>query len=195
MILDFDFQSTLVKYRILSNTITPRPIAWSVSVNENGLINIAPFSFFGVVSSNPAIFSLCLSPKTNGETKDTLNNVLATKKLTINLAFVDFIEQIQASASELDSHISEASAFNIPLQLIDSQYPPIIQGIKVAYFCDFLEMLEFGDYDKTLLLKVKSCYIEDSIYREDLRFLPPHLGRMGSYYLNPKEVIDPKEKG
>ena len=186
--------STIANYRLLSNTITPRPIALITSSNENGLINIAPFSFFGVVSSDPVVFSLCLTLKSDGSPKDTFKNAIATKKLTINMPTLDFLESIEKTAQELDSTQSEASFFRIPLESIDCAYPPILSGIKVAYFCEFLEILEFGNYNKTLLLQAKSAYVEDELFREDLNFTPLHLGRVGKFFLDPSNLINPKAK-
>lgn len=193
MLLDFATQGALTKYRILSNTITPRPIAWISTISHNATLNLAPFSFFSVVSSNPVIFSLCIGTKSNGEQKDTLRNLLATKKATINLVMVDFLPLLESSSQELPYERSEASAFDISLQAMHTQYPPIAQGVKVAYFCDLVETKSFGGSDTSVFLEAKGCFIDDVIYREDLRFLPPHLGRVGKYYLQVSELIDPKK--
>ncbi len=191
MLFDFSFQSALVKYRLLSNTITPRPIAWVASTSTSGIVNLAPFSFFGVVSSNPPIFSICLSTKSDGSPKDTLQNIIATKKATLNLVMVDFLPKLEQTAKELDADKSEASVFDISLKLIDNDYPPIAEGVRVAHFCDLYDVLDFGGTEKTLFLEAKSCYVDDEIYRDDLRFMPPHLGRVGKYYLQVSELIDP----
>lgn len=194
MIIDFEFSSTVANYRLLSNTITPRPIAWVSSINANGVVNLAPFSFFGVVSSVPPIFSLCFSPKSDGTPKDTLQNLKSTKCATISLVMVDFLERLEQSASEVESHKSEASVFGIELNSVESSYPPVPKGVRVAYFCELREILDLSAYNVTALLQAKKCFVDDEIYKEDLRFLPPHLGRVGKYYLQAKEVIDPNIK-
>ncbi|MGX3044615.1 flavin reductase family protein [Helicobacter sp. T3_23-1056] len=194
MIIDFEFSSTVANYRLLSNTITPRPIAWVSSINANGVVNLAPFSFFGVVSSVPPIFSLCFSPKSDGTPKDTLQNLKSTKCATISLVMVDFLERLEQSASEVESHKSEASVFGIELNSVEPSYPPVPKGVRVAYFCELREILDLSAYNVTALLQAKKCFVDDEIYKEDLRFLPPHLGRVGKYYLQAKEVIDPNIK-
>lgn len=194
MIIDFEFLSTLANYRLLSNTITPRPIAWVSSINQNGVVNLAPFSFFGIVSSVPPIFSLCFSPKSDGNPKDTLQNLKSSKCATISLVMVDFLERLEQCASEVESNKSEASVFGIELESVELGYPPVAKGVKVAYFCDLREILDLSTYNVTALLQAKKCFVDDEIYKEDLRFLPPHLGRVGKYYLQAKEVIDPNIK-
>lgn len=206
MLLDFSTQGALSKYRLLSNTITPRPIAWISTISERGTSNLAPFSFFGVVSSNPVVFSLCIGTKSDGSPKDTLTNLLSTCKATISFVMVDFLPLLERTASELPHDSSEASAFSIPLLSVCSDYPPIVQGVKVAYFCDLLECRSFsarenGDKsafggmgssgESTIFLEAKSCFIDDELYQEDLRFLPPHVGRVGKFYLQVSELIDP----
>lgn len=193
MLIDFAHQGALTKYRILSNTITPRPIAWISTISQSGTLNLAPFSFFSVVSSNPVVFSLCIGTKSNGEQKDTLRNLLETSKATINLVMVDLLPLLESSSQELPYERSEASVFDIGLQAVHPQYPPIAKGVKVAYFCDLLETKSFGGSDISVFLEAKECFIDNVIYREDLRFLPPHLGRVGKYYLQASELIDPKK--
>lgn len=207
MLLDFSSQGALSKYRLLSNTITPRPIAWISTISEQGVSNLAPFSFFGVVSSSPAVFSVCVGSKSDGSPKDTLTNLLATHKATISFVMVDFLPSLERTASELPHNTSEASTFSIALRSVHREYPPIAQGVKVAYFCDLLECRSFGaevdskvaagggsmgvSGETTIFLEAKSCYIDDALYQEDLRFLPPHVGRVGKFYLQVSELIDP----
>lgn len=188
MLVDFNYQTALIKHRILSNSFTPRPIMLVNSVSQNGVINTAPFSFVGLVSADPAIFSLCLTKKSSGENKDTLNNAIQTKKITINMPTLEMLNIIDNASKELDSKTSEASYFGFGLEVLDSSYPPILRGVKVAYFCDFKEVLEFSSYNSTLLVQVNSCFIDESIYSEDLRFLPSHIGRAGQFYLESKII-------
>lgn len=194
MIVDFGFSSALTNYRLLSNTITPRPIAWVSSINSNGVVNLAPFSFFGVVNSTPPIFSLCFSLKSDGTPKDTLQNLRDTKRVSISLVMVDWLEKVEQSASEIEPNRSEASVFDIELESIECAYPPLPKGVKVAYFCDLREILNLSVANTTALIEAKKCFVDDEIYKDDLCFLPPHLGRVGKYYLQAKEVIDPKIK-
>ncbi|WP_252899125.1 flavin reductase family protein [Lactococcus fujiensis] len=67
-------------YKLMSGSIIPRPIAWVTTQNRSGLVNVAPFSFFNVVSSQPPLVSIAFTAK-----KDTFNNIMATKEAVIHL--------------------------------------------------------------------------------------------------------------
>ncbi|MBU1215799.1 flavin reductase [bacterium] len=86
MILDFSTLSESKKYSVMSNTIFPRPIAW-ISTEDNGVVNLAPFSYFAPLSSEPTlvIVSIANKEETN-ELKDTLSNIMKYRVCTINLA-------------------------------------------------------------------------------------------------------------
>ncbi|MCX2716600.1 flavin reductase family protein [Helicobacter sp. MIT 21-1697] len=176
-----DSCTPLQHYKILSNTITPRPIAWISSIFPNGGVNLAPFSFFAPLSVNPPIFSICMMQKSDGLDKDSFKNIHNTRKATISMCDVAHIQALQESSTELEYGVSEANEFHIPLELLQSGYPPAPQGVKVAFMCDLYDVLEIGE-DKSVLLEVKFFYIDDSIYSEDLHFLPHFVGRVGRIY-------------
>ena len=192
MNLDFSTISTLAKYKILSNAITPRPIAWVSSVNAQGVINLAPFSFFAPISSDPVVFSLCLSLKSDGELKDTLKNALSEKKATICMCESKNLKAMHLSSKELEFSQSEAVEFDIKMQSITPEYPPVPEGTQVAFFCEFFDLLEIGKSTKTLLLEAKGIFISDEIYNEELNFRLHNVGRVGKEYQISQQCIDPK---
>ncbi|PAF42486.1 flavin reductase family protein [Helicobacter sp. 11S02596-1] len=192
MQIDFKHASPLTKYKILSNTITPRPIAWISTTDENGIINLAPFSFFAPISPNPVVFSVCITPKSDGSMKDTLKNILATKKATICMCDEKNLKSLNQSATELEYGVSEALRFNIALEVIENGYPPIIKGSLVAFMCELYDVLAISQDSKPVLLEASRCFIDDKIYQEDLKFILKNVGRVGKYYQLPSEWVDPK---
>ncbi|TLD96571.1 flavin reductase family protein [Helicobacter jaachi] len=181
MILDVSTSTPLQNYKILSNTITPRPIAWISSVFPNGLVNLAPFSFFAPLCVNPPIFSVCMMQKSDGSQKDSFKNILQTRKASISMCELSHLQALQDSSAELAYNVSEANAFDIPLEVLETSYPPVPQGIKVAFLCDLYDVLELGEA-KSVLLEARFFYIADSIYAKDLNFLPHFVGRVGRIY-------------
>lgn len=87
-------------YKILTGAVIPRPIGWISTINENGIPNLAPFSFFNAVGEDPphVMFSTVRSGNTN---KDTLNNVLATGQFVVNMATEELVEAMNASSINL----------------------------------------------------------------------------------------------
>lgn len=189
MQVDFANSTPLSKYKILSNTLTPRPIAWISTIGEDGGVNLAPFSFFGVLSADPVVFSVCISPKSDGSTKDTLKNIMQNKKASISMIDQKHLKASHQSSQELPYGVSEAVEFDIQMDVVHSKYPPIPKGVNVAYMCDFYDLLSIGKNSQTLLLEAKACFIEEGIYTEDLHFTIQNIGRVGSFYQLPSHLI------
>lgn len=181
----------LQSYKILSNTITPRPIAWVSTIFPSGLVNLAPFSFFAPISSNPPIFSLCMMSKSDGSPKDTFRNLTTNRRASISMCDLPHLQALHNSSSELDYEQSEALNFHIPLEMLESGYPPVPQGVKVAFLCDLHSVLELGE-DRSVLLLVRGFYIDDEIYEEDLHFMPSFVGRAGRIYRSAGSQILPE---
>jgi flavin reductase (DIM6/NTAB) family NADH-FMN oxidoreductase RutF len=109
-------------YHYLSSTIAPRPIAFVSTLDENGVPNLAPFSFFNVVSSKPPTLVFCVAKKQhNQSTKDTLLNVQANSEAVVNMVSYDIARQMGITSIEFPSSVSEfkkAGLTPIPSDLV-----------------------------------------------------------------------------
>ena len=97
MIFDTATNSTNENYKLMAQTIIPRPIAWVVSEDE-GVVNIAPFSYFAPLSSSPATVILSVGHKSDGTPKDTLVNLRKTKRCTICMVSEAELEKMHYSS-------------------------------------------------------------------------------------------------
>ncbi len=183
MMIKFESLSDVDKYKVMSNTIAPRPIAWIVTEDE-GIVNIAPFSYFTPLCSNPPTLVVSIGHKDKNTPKDTLANILKHKKATICLAQKEFIDDVSKSANDLPKHVSEAKEYGIKTLRVDGGYPPIVDGVNVAYFCDFYYTFPIKDC-KTIpvFLTIKSMYAKDEIADEDLHIQTQNIGRVGRNYI------------
>lgn len=184
MIFPLSLKTPLQNFKLLSHCLIPRPIAWVSSLNDNGSINLAPFSFFSVVSLEPAILSLCLMKKSDGLPKDTLQNARTRQKLSISIPSLAQEKLVQECSKELDSGISEAAEFGIDLEVLHSAYPPVPKGVKVAFFCEFHSVLDFASATDTLLVELKEIYVNDALCNEGLDFEFDALARSGRGFKN-----------
>lgn len=101
MTIDPASKDPLDNYRLLSGAILPRPIAFVSTVDAQGVRNLAPFSFFTVISANPPV--VCFSPMVRGgdnPQKDTLRNILATREFVVNIVSEDFADKMNTTAGE-----------------------------------------------------------------------------------------------
>ncbi len=183
MILDFSKLSDLEKYKMMSNTISPRPIAWIVT-EDDGVVNVAPFSYFTPLSSNPPTLVVSIGHKDENTPKDTLANILKHKKATICMAEKEFTNDMSNTATDLPKEVSEAKKFNIKTSLINKNYPPIIDGVKVAFFCDFYDTFPI-EKSKTIpvFLTIKEMYANDERVEENLHVKTKNIGRIGRNYI------------
>ena len=171
-------------YKLMAQTILPRPIAWVVTESD-GVVNIAPFSYFIGLSSNPATVLISVGEKSNGMPKDTLANIRQTKKCTICMIEEKDLEKMHFSSKELDSNISEAEQFNIPTQKLVEGYPPMIEGVVSAYFCDFNQEIDLGGGTTTpIILNVKEIFVDDRaiVDKERLTISFNPVARIGKSY-------------
>lgn len=89
MQIDPALHSTADNYKVLTNLVVPRPIAWITSQNRSGVVNLAPFSFFNAVSSNPLYVIVSIGQNGAGEPKDTSRNILDSGEFVVNLVTED----------------------------------------------------------------------------------------------------------
>ncbi len=97
----------------MTDLVAPRPIAWVSTRPSQGPANLAPFSYFQAVSSDPATVVLGLAWRSDGRPKDTLANILETHELTINHVTAPLVELMNATSADYPSGISEWDACGI----------------------------------------------------------------------------------
>ncbi|MEJ2414641.1 MAG: flavin reductase family protein [Sulfurimonas sp.] len=182
MILDFSTLDEAQRYKTMSNTIFPRPIAWITSEDE-GVVNLAPFSYFAPLSSEPAFVIVSIGHKENGVPKDTLANILKNKVCTINLAHKELMGDLKNSAEALPKEISECEKFNIETTKMLDDFPPMVKDAKCALFCEFVKMVEIGSRFEPLILEVKQVYIDDQNVDEKGHIHLENIGRVGIEFL------------
>ncbi len=93
-------------FELLTYMVAPRPVAWVSTRSKEGILNLAPFSFFNAVCDDPPVVVLSIS-KRDGKRKDTAQNILDTKEFVVNLASHDLIKKLEITAKPYPYHMSE----------------------------------------------------------------------------------------
>ncbi len=142
-IIDFNEIESKERYKLMAGNIIPRPVAWIVTQN-NGIINVAPFSYFTGVSSKPPLLMVSIGRKkpTIDEPKDTFKNIKETEKASVCLVPIEMYETMDKTGVVLPSNISEAEKFGIELERIDENFPPIVKGCRRAFLCELYGTFE-----------------------------------------------------
>ncbi len=188
MTIEYKNIEPATRYKLMANSVIPRPIAWIVTEDE--VVNVAPFSYFTPLSSNPPVMIVSIGHKSSGEPKDTLKNIRKTKKCTICIADVKQYEKLHFSSKELAENISEAKKFDIGLEKIDENFPPMIKGAPIAFFCEFYEEIELKE-SKTIpvIVEIKKEFVQDECIDEALHVELNPLARIGANYGSVTEKI------
>ncbi|SKB58117.1 flavin reductase family protein [Malaciobacter marinus] len=186
MIIDYKDVEDLNRYKIMSDTVVPRPIAWIVT-EDDGVINAAPFSYFIPISSNPATLIVSIGQKEPGVPKDTLANILKYKKATICFVNKNNIEEVKKSALALEKNQSEIEEFEIDVQKVLEDYPAMISSSQTALFCELYGTVDIPGKTTPLILEIKKQFIEDERIDERFHVNVDNVGRCGAYF---KAMVD-----
>lgn len=160
--------------KILKGSIIPRPIAWITSINQVGIINVAPFSYFNVISSSLVSVSIQRKGKIK---KDTTNNILFNKEAVINIANIDLIEQLDATSQEVISDISELTLTNLTVTPSKKVSVPGITEAPIKLEAKLVDHVKLYDYTNTfveadlLILRIIGASINKEVINEEKNYI------------------------
>ncbi|QSE76941.1 flavin reductase family protein [Lactococcus taiwanensis] len=145
-------------YKLLSGSVVPRPIAWLTTQNEEGLVNVAPFSFFNVASANPPLLSVAFT----GE-KDSYLNLRTTKEAVIHLINSDNVVLMNQTAAKLAANESEAEKFALDLEPSQIVNVPSLVKSRVRFETQLYQDISLGQEGHLVLLEVVSLSFTDEV--------------------------------
>lgn len=131
-------------YRLMTSLIVPRPIAWVSTVGTRGDHNLAPFSYFNAVCSDPPTVVLGLGWTAQGRPKDTLRNVLDTGELTISVVSEPLAESMNATSAAFESHVDEWAEAGIESAPSVAVGPPRVKEALAALECRLVHAIPLG---------------------------------------------------
>lgn len=158
-------------HQILLGAIGPRPIAFASTIDENGVPNLSPFSFFNVFSANPPIliFSPARAGRTN-TTKDTYNNVKRVPEVVINVVTYDIVQQMSLSSSPYPSETDEFVKAGFTAVKSDLIKPFRVAESPVQFECKVIEVRELGDQGgagNLVICEVVKIHIKEELLDEN----------------------------
>lgn len=145
MQVDFTALPARDVYQWLSNIITPRPIAWVSTISAEGRTNLAPFSFFQGVTSNPPTLMFVPVNDREGKKKDTVRNIEAVPEFVVNLVSWTMADYMNASAALLPYGESEFETFGIQPTPSEGVRAPRVAGAPAAFECTLHTILPIGE--------------------------------------------------
>ncbi|KAG1239716.1 hypothetical protein G6F68_018362 [Rhizopus microsporus] len=107
MHFDFSALPSQTVYKLLTSTVTPRPIAWVTTMSDEGCVNAAPFSFFNVMGHQPPTVAIGLTRRANGELKDTSANIIENGEFVVNLVAESMMQQMNQTCADYPPGVDE----------------------------------------------------------------------------------------
>jgi flavin reductase (DIM6/NTAB) family NADH-FMN oxidoreductase RutF len=145
MLLDFTKLPPRVVYGWMTSVIAPRPIAWVSTISADGRTNLAPFSFFQGVTSNPPTLMFVPVNNRDGQPKDTVRNLRQVPEFVVNVVPYALAEPMNASAATLPYGESEFEKFNIATTPSTKVRPPRVAAAPVAFECALHQIVDIGE--------------------------------------------------
>jgi len=170
----------------LLGAIAPRPICFASTIDEDGNMNLSPFSFFNVFGSKPPI--LVFSPARrvrNNTIKHTLENAIRTKEVVINVVNYAIVQQMSLASCEYDKGVNEFEKAGLTPIASEMVKPFRVKESPVQLECKVLEVKatgEEGGAGNLVICEVICMHINDDVLNEQLQ-IDPHkidlVARMG----------------
>ena len=140
MILQMSEMSKLQAYHTLTQVVIPRPVAWVLSENDSGSLNLAPFSYFSAVCSDPPVIMISIGPaKPDGSEKDTYRNIMQKKEFVIHIAGSDLANNVTQSAASLPHGESEIEHCGLATTEFEGFSLPRVEGPQIALACSLYQ--------------------------------------------------------
>jgi len=186
MILDLKDLKTAERQYYLQHVIAPRPICFASTIDKAGNVNLSPFSFFNLFSSNPpiVIFSPARRVRDN-TTKHTLQNVLEVPEVVINIVTYDMVQQASLSSCEYPKGTNEFIKAGFTPEPATLVKPPMVKESKVQLECKVIEIKPLGTEGgagNLIICEVMRMHIDDSLLDENKKIDQRkinHVARLG----------------
>lgn len=175
-------------HQYMIGAVSPRPIAFVSTVDENGNDNLAPYSFFNAFSSNPPIVVFSSNRRvSNNTTKDTLHNIYINKELVVNMVNYNIVRQMSIASAEYPSQVDEFTKSGLTKASASQVKASLVAESPVNMECRVKEIIALGDQGGAghlIICDVLCIHIDENVLDGDR--IDPHkidlMGRMGRTY-------------
>lgn len=184
MELNFDTPELIGRaYPILASLVTPRPIALVTTVDPEGRINAAPFSFFNLFGARPPICAFAPGNRDEETPKDTALNIRHTNEFVVNLVDESIAEAMNQCAASLPHGQSELEAAGLHTAPCSTVRPPRIVEAPASLECTVWDTLEIG-LNRLVIGLIQQVHVRNELYDPETKRIVTEklmtIGRMAS---------------
>lgn len=187
--VDFKDLSPAAAQNYLQHAVAPRPICFASTIDKKGQVNLSPFSFFNLFSSNPPIvvFSPARRVRDN-TTKHTLQNVMEVPEVVINLVDYDMVQQMSLASCEYPREVNEFMKAGFTEQKASRIKPPMVKESKIKMECRVNQVIPLGEEGgagNLVVCEVLCMHIDDVVLNEKKQIdqlKMHHVARLGGHW-------------
>jgi flavin reductase (DIM6/NTAB) family NADH-FMN oxidoreductase RutF len=197
MTIDVSRAGVVEVYQALVGVVVPRPIAWVTTVDEEGRVNLAPFSFFNAFGANPPVIVFSPTLRRDGTKKDTLRNVEATGEFVVNSAVEPLAREVNLSSKEVPPEESELDLTGLATLPALKVRPPRLAAAPVHLECRVRQIVPIGDGPiaaNLVIGEVVMMHVDDAVLDHQGRVDPRKLRAIarlgGSYYCRSTDLFE-----
>ena len=155
------------RYRLLTSLIVPRPIGWISTVSEDGVANLAPFSYFGALASSPMMVGVSIGLRPDGRPKDSLANIRSSGAFCANVVTVRQLEAMNTTSASLPPETSEFEVGRVDLGWSEAVRAPFVRDCPAVLECMLWRELALGDAPNVLVIgEVVGLRLEEALFQE-----------------------------
>jgi flavin reductase (DIM6/NTAB) family NADH-FMN oxidoreductase RutF len=175
-----DALSPAERYKLMAGAIVPRPIAWVSTLSEDGVGNVAPYSFFNMMGASPPLLVLGTMRQADGRLKDTAANILQTREFVVHLVGEPMLAAMNATCIDAPPEVDEAALAGLAMEPSQTVAPPTIAGAPAAFECRLFDYLDAPPETVILIGEVVAMAVADAFLDADrLRVDPYAMGLLG----------------
>lgn len=151
-----------VGYKLMTATVTPRPIAWVTTLGRSGVVNAAPYSFFNAMGKDPPTLVLGLLADPVRGFKDTARNILETGEFVVNLVPARLAEAMNLTCIDAPPEVSEVELAGLATAPCTHVRPPRLADSPVSFECTTLSTLVTGPHQCIAVGLIHAIHIDDA---------------------------------
>ena len=188
--IDPKIEKTSTVHKYILGAVAPRPIAFASTIDNDGNLNLSPFSFFNAFSANPPILIFSPARRVRGNTiKHTLENVLENKEVVISIVTTEMAHQVSLSSCDFEKDVNEFEKGGFTAIKADLVTPYLIKESPVNFECKMNEVIALGKEGgagNLVICEVLKIHIDEAILDADENIDPLKLNALsrlgGSWY-------------
>jgi flavin reductase (DIM6/NTAB) family NADH-FMN oxidoreductase RutF len=180
------------QYSLMTQTVVPRPVAFVSTVGTDGVLNLAPFSFFNAIGSDPPTLGFSVGRRAEGRKKDTLVNIEEHPEFVVNLMSDSWAPQVAAAAAELSPEVDEFTFAGLTATPSAVVRPPRVAEAAVSLECRLVQIVPVGKKTEFIIGEILVMEIKDEIWDgervDPMRYKPlirlggPTFGRLKDWF-------------